>query len=124
MAEMTSPERQLEEQLLAKLCELKYEHHPDIRAGLDRFKADKAARELAKLSAKHSLPTAALQGFVDTILTRKIFDGERLTELLAPLDLGWRARTQKELALMTDLVPLLKKRAAGCEISGLKAYED
>ena len=37
-----------------------------------------------------------------------IFDGEQLTTLLAPLELGWRARTQKELALMADLVPLLK----------------
>ncbi len=53
-----------------------------------------------------------------------IFDGEQLTELLAPLDLGWKARTQKELALMTDLVPLLKKRASGRDISGLKAYEE
>ena len=38
-----------------------------------------------------------------------IFDGEQLTDLLAPLDLGWKARTQKELALMADLVPLLKQ---------------
>jgi hypothetical protein len=53
-----------------------------------------------------------------------IFDGEQLTELLAPLELGWKARTQKELALMTDLVPMLKKRAGGRDISGLKAYED
>ena len=53
-----------------------------------------------------------------------IFDGEQLTDLLAPLDLGWKARTQKELALMADLVPLLKKRAGGRDISGLKAYED
>ena len=53
-----------------------------------------------------------------------IFDGERLTELLAPLDLGWRARTEKELALMADLVPLLKKRAGGRDILGLKAYEE
>jgi type I restriction enzyme R subunit len=30
---------------------------------------------------------------------------------------------EKELALMADLVPLLKKRAAGREISGLSAYE-
>jgi type I restriction enzyme R subunit len=29
----------------------------------------------------------------------------------------------KELALMEDLVPLLKKRAAGRDISGLSAYE-
>ena len=47
-----------------------------------------------------------------------IFDGEQLTDLMAPLDLGWKARTQKELALMADLVPLLKKRAGGRESPG------
>jgi type I restriction enzyme R subunit len=95
-----------------------------IRAGLQQFRDEKAAHELADVSAKHSLPAASLQGFVDAILARNIFDGEKLTELLAPLDLGWKARTQKELALMADLVPLLKKRAGGREISGLKAYEE
>ncbi len=95
-----------------------------IRAGYQQFKAAKAAREVAELSVKHGLPTEALQGFVDAILARRIFDGEQLTELLAPLELGWKARAQKELALMTDLVPMLKKRAGGRDISGLKAYED
>ena len=95
-----------------------------IRAGYQQFKATKSAHELADVSAKHGLPIASVQGFVDAILSHKIFDGERLTELLAPLDLGWKARTEKELALMTDLVPLLKKRADGREISGLKAYEE
>ena len=97
---------------------------PAIRAGYQQFKAAKAARELVQLSAKHGLPAEALQGFVDAILARRIFDGEQLTELLTPLELGWKARTQKELALMTDLVPLLKKRAGGRDISGLQAYED
>ena len=78
---------------------------------------------MAGLSEKHDLPVAALQGFVDSILARHIFDGEQLTELLAPLDLGWKARAQKELALMDDLLPLLKKRAGGREIVGLNAYE-
>jgi type I restriction enzyme R subunit len=95
-----------------------------IRTGYQRFKEEKAARELAELAAKHGLAAAALHAFVDHILSRRIFDGEQLTELLAPLELGWKARTQKELALMTDLVPLLKKRAGGRDISGLKAYED
>ena len=95
-----------------------------IRAGYQRFKEEKAARELAAISVAHGLPMASLQAFVDHILSRRIFDGEQLTELLAPLELGWKARTQKELALMTDLVPLLKKRAGGRDISGLKAYED
>ncbi|MFB9124556.1 hypothetical protein ACFFYR_15830 [Paraburkholderia dipogonis] len=95
-----------------------------IRTGYQRFKDEKAAHELSALCTKHGLPPTSLQTFVDSILSHKIFDGEQLTELLAPLDLGWKARTQKELALMTDLVPLLKKRAGGREISGLKAYEE
>lgn len=95
-----------------------------IRAGYRQFKADKAAKDMAALSEKHGLPVVALQGFVDGILARRIFDGEQLTELLAPLDLGWKARTQKELTLMGDLLPLLKKRAGGREIAGLKAYEE
>jgi type I restriction enzyme R subunit len=40
-----------------------------------------------------------------------------------PLDLGWKARTKAELALMAELVPVLTQRAAGREISGLSAYE-
>ncbi|WP_439502535.1 type I restriction endonuclease subunit R [Aminobacter ciceronei] len=95
-----------------------------IRAGYQQFKAAKAASELADLSARHGLPAGALQSFVDGVLARRIFDGEQLTELLAPLDLGWKARTQKELALMAELVPLLRKRAGGRDISGLQAYED
>lgn len=95
-----------------------------IRAGYQCFKNEKATRELSELSAKHGIPAASLQTFVDGILARKIFDGEQLTELLAPLDFGWKVRTQKELALMTDLVPLLNKRAGGRDISGLKAYEE
>ncbi|MBN1971833.1 MAG: hypothetical protein JXR48_16875 [Candidatus Delongbacteria bacterium] len=52
-----------------------------------------------------------------------IFDGEKLTNLLEPLNLSWKERRVKELALMTDLVPHLKKIAQGREISGLSAYE-
>jgi type I restriction enzyme R subunit len=99
-------------------------HEAAIRAGYQRFKDQKAAHELAAIAEKHGLPTAALQTFVDGILDRKIFDGEQLTDLLAPLGLGWKARAQRELALMADLIPLLKKRAAGREISGLAVYEE
>jgi len=42
---------------------------------------------------------------------------------MAPLELGWKERTQAELALMEDLAPLLHKLAQGREISGLSAYE-
>ena len=75
------------------------------------------------IANKHQLAPAALQGFVERILQRMIFDGEQLSELLAPLELGWKARSQAELALMADLLPLLNKRAGGREIAGLRAYE-
>jgi type I restriction enzyme R subunit len=95
-----------------------------IRDGYQQFKAQKNAADVAERAHRHGLPVEALQAFIDTILGRMIFDGEQLTELLAPQGLGWKARTQKELALMEDLVPLLKKLAAGRDISGLKAYEE
>jgi type I restriction enzyme R subunit len=94
-----------------------------IREGYIRFKAEKNAKELAAIASKHGLGTAALQAFVEGILDRMIFDGEQLSDLLSPLELGWKARTQAELALMADLHPLLIKRAGGRDISGLSAYE-
>jgi type I restriction enzyme, R subunit len=94
-----------------------------IRAGYQRFKDERSAGELAELAKKHGLRAESLQVFVENVLGRMIFDGEQLTTLLAPLELSWRARTQKELALMADLVPVLKKRAVGREIAGLGAYE-
>lgn len=94
-----------------------------IRRGYEAFKAEKSARELSEVATKHGLEPAALQAFVDGILRRMIFDGEQLSDLLAPLELGWKARTKKELALMEDLIPLLHKLAQGREISGLGAYE-
>jgi len=94
-----------------------------IRDGYDKFKAEKSAKELAAMAEKHGLTSEPLQSFVDGIMDRMIFDGEQLSDLFAPLELGWKVRTKAELALMDDLVPLLKKLAQGREISGLAAYE-
>ncbi|MDY6822338.1 MAG: type I restriction endonuclease subunit R [Thermodesulfobacteriota bacterium] len=95
----------------------------EVRNGYQRFKEERHAAELAAVAGSHGLTNEALQTFVDAILDRMIFDGEQLTDLMEPLGLGWRERREKELALMDDLVPLLKKRAAGRTISGLNAYE-
>jgi len=95
----------------------------EIKTGYQNFKAAKQAAELAAIASRHGLGTAVLKEFVEGIVTRMIFDGEQLTDLLAPLELSWKERRVKELALMADLVPLLKKQAQGKEISGLKAYE-
>ena len=94
-----------------------------IRDGYSEFKATKDANELAALAKEHGLETVALQSFVDDILLSRIFDGEQLSDLMAPLELGWKARAKAEVALMKELLPLLNKRAQGLEISGLSAYE-
>jgi type I restriction enzyme R subunit len=94
-----------------------------VRAGYERFKAERQAREIAGLARAHGLTTESLAAFVDSILQRRVFDGEQLTDLMEPLGLGWRERRERELGLMADLVPLLNKRAFGRDISGLSAYE-
>ena len=94
-----------------------------IMQGYERFKNQKNAAALAAIADGHGIGQSALQVFVDTILTRLIFDGELLSDLFADHNLPWKERTDTELALMADLVPLLKKRAKGREISGLAAYE-
>ena len=94
-----------------------------IREGYTRFKKEKDSAELTDIATRHQLAPAALQSFVDDILQRMIFDGDALSDLMAPLELGWKARAQAETALMKELVPLLQKRAQGRDISGLSAYE-
>ena len=94
-----------------------------IREGYTRFKKEKDGAELAGIATQHGLAPVALQTFVEGILQRMIFDGEVLSDLMAPLELGWKARAQAETALMIELLPLLKKRAQEREISGLSVYE-
>ena len=94
-----------------------------VREEYAQYKVAKTNQAVADVAAKHGLATAALQDFVDGILRRMIFDGEALSELFASQELGWKLRTQKELALMDDLIPLLHKLAQGRKISGLGAYE-
>lgn len=95
----------------------------DIRNGYDIFKDEKYNKEITVIAQKHGLQTVTLKTFVEKIMSRMIFDGEKLTDLLEPLDLSWKERRVKELELMDDLVPQLKKLAQGREISGIAAYE-
>lgn len=95
----------------------------EILKGYETFKTAEESRELQSIAQTHGLAPDALSDFVEAILHRHVFDGERLTDLMAPLELGWKARSQAERALMKDLVPLLKQRADGQEISGLSGYE-
>jgi type I restriction enzyme R subunit len=94
-----------------------------LHKGYETFKTEKDVKKLASIAHKHGLSIVALKSFTDEIMSRMIFDGEKLTDLLAPLELSWKERRMKELALMEDLTPYLKKQAQGHEISGLAAYE-
>ncbi|WP_018341676.1 type I restriction endonuclease subunit R [Cytophaga aurantiaca] len=95
----------------------------ELKSLFEKFKVEKNEKELSDIAHKHGLQTADLKTFVNNIMSRMIFDGEKLTDLLEPLGLSWKERRLKELALMEDLVPQLKKIAEGREISGLAAYE-
>ena len=95
----------------------------EIEAGYQQFKDKKHHAVLAEIADKHGLQIAPLKAFIDGILSRMIFDGEQLNDLLAPLELGWKDRSRKEEELMKELIPQLNKLAAGREISGLKVYE-
>ena len=95
----------------------------ELKLNLVQFKDNKYNKEIASIANKHGLQMADLKKFIEKIMSRMIFDGEKLTDLLAPLDLSWKERRVKELALMEDLVPQLKKLAQGREISGIAAYE-
>lgn len=95
----------------------------EIREGYQNFKNEKAANEIKDIAHKHNLTTESLNTFIKEIMDRMIFDGEKLTDLLAPLEMGWKDRRIKELALMEELVPLLNKLGQGRKIAGLNAYE-
>lgn len=94
-----------------------------IRDGYQIFKQQQQDAQLMAIATKHEIPLNLVKPFVDLIMLRKVFDGEKLNDLTDHLDLTWKARAQKELALMEDLVPYLKQLAKGQEIAGLKAYE-
>lgn len=96
----------------------------EIREGYLAFKNEKFDKEIKEIAERHGLTESSLKEFVEDIIVRMIFDGEKLDVLLEPFDLGWKVRVVKENNLMRDLVPVLKKHVGGQEISGLSAYEE
>ncbi len=95
----------------------------ELKQNFEIFKVEKHEKKLTKIANDHGLKTADLKSFVEQIMSRMIFDGEKLTDLMEPLELGWKQRSKAETTLMNDLVPQLKKLAQGREISGLATYE-
>ena len=95
----------------------------EIRYGFNDFKDQKFKKNIANIANKHDLTSKSLYEFVENTMNRMIFDGDELSDLMESFDLGWKDRTEKEEALMRDLIPLFKKLSEGREISGLTAYD-
>lgn len=99
----------------------------ELKDGYKQFIRVKSQKVIRKVADRHSIDYDSLQSFVDNIITLMRFDDSKLTELLSPLGLGWKARTQKKLELMTDLIPELEKAVKGRndeKISGLSVYDE
>ena len=101
-----------------------YRNVDEIRKGLENHKSEKNFAKLNEIAKENGIEKEALQAFVNEIRRRYIFNDADLTDLLKPLDLGWKDRTKKKLALMDALSPLLRKMAEGRDISGLEVYDD
>ena len=104
---------------------------PDAAAPLDRGghapalpAAEPHDAAVPALAREHGVGEGALLRMVRITLLRKIFDGEALTDLFAPLDLHWRERRIRERRLMAGLAPLLRRQAGGDDIFGLAPFEE
>lgn len=78
---------------------------------------------LREIARKHELELASLKTSVDGIIQRMTFNGDQLSDLPVPLDLGWKARTQKKTGLDGISDSAIKRLRPWHEISGLWAYE-
>ena len=74
MIAMTTPERQLEDQLIEKLRGLKYEHRPDIR---DRAALEKNFREKFESLNHVRLTDGEVHRLLDEIITPDVLTASR-----------------------------------------------
>ncbi len=100
----------------------------EVKNGFVSFMNKYNQESIQSMAFTHGLSEENLNNFINAILKRMIFDGDKLRDLLKPLNLGWKERAHKELALMADLAPFLRKKAEadhnGQNIAGLEHYED
>lgn len=71
---MITPERHLEEALVTKLRDLKYEHRPDIR---DRARLEANFREKFEALNRVTLTDGEFQRLLDEIVTPDVYEAAR-----------------------------------------------
>ncbi len=94
-----------------------------VKEGLQNFKSARIQSQLNAIATHFGLCLQSLNDFLNAIIKRGIFNEEKLSALLEPLELGWKERGKKELELMEKLLPLLNTLSGGQKIMGLSAYE-
>ncbi len=96
----------------------------EVKIGYEKLRDNLMSHQITQIALKYNLELKALEDFINKILEFMIFDAFSLNELFASANLGWKARRQKEKALMSELIPLLKRKANNHDISGLSVYEE
>lgn len=95
----------------------------EVGESYQQFKEQKMQRRIEEIALRYGITPKALNGFIQSVLGRMIFDADQLSELFIAQDLGWKQRVQQEKALVADLFPLFSQLAKGQNISGLSAYK-
>jgi type I restriction enzyme R subunit len=67
----------------------------EIKDGYQQFKTEKAAKEMTETAQKYGLAVDALQSFVDEIIDRMVFDGEKLSDLTGTARTGLERTNDK-----------------------------
>lgn len=81
----------------------------EIWIGYQQFKVEKLEKDLLVIVMKYGLEVDCFSVFVENVMDCMVFDGEKLSDLLVLLELGWKDCICKELVFMEELVFLLKK---------------
>lgn len=93
----------------------------EISDDFRRFREAKWNRQLQQLAHRHGVDQERLSAFIESTLDIMRYDDGRLSDLFTDADLDWLERVSRKNHLRADLIPLIRRRAAGQEVDNLPA---
>ena len=93
----------------------------EISDDFRRFREAKWNRHLRELAHRHGVDQERLSAFIESTLDIMRYDDGRLSDLFTDADLDWLERVSRKNHLRADLIPLIRRRAAGQEVDSLPA---
>ena len=93
----------------------------EISDDFRRFREAKWNRQLQQLAHRHGVDQERLSAFIESTLDIMRYDDGRLSDLFTDADLDWLERVSRKNHLRADLIPLIRRRAAGQEVDSLPA---